>query len=85
MELVLVEDRYKDQLLVRMGGALDEMKRNINICNKLIRELIKPIMGNTKRIKVHDDYSNYRNLQYLRETLEEEKKPSNAFTNSNNP
>ena len=62
MRLVLVEDGRVDERLTRTYRALDDMKNNINFCNKVIRDLIEPITHSKNRISVHLNYTDYNNL-----------------------
>lgn len=65
MHLVLIDDNRIDERLSRSYRALDDMKTNIDYCNRLIREYIDPITHSKARISVHENYNDYNNLMEL--------------------
>ena len=69
MYLVLVDDGQIDERLSRSYRGLDDMVRNIDYCNKVIRELIDPITHSKTRISVHQNYTDYINVMELSSLL----------------
>jgi len=69
MQLVLINDNRIDEHLSRTYGVLNNMEENIKFCNKVIRELIDPIVRNKARISVHKTVTDYNNLMALSQLL----------------
>lgn len=69
MRLVLIDDDIRDERFSREYRALYYMERMIDDCNNAISVLIDPITHNKRRVSVHKNYNDYRNLAELSNLL----------------